>query len=595
MSVKDGGIPIQLGGPSENIAELRDIFQSTVKWINIKTLEDIIKQEDKTSWIFKVVFTLFALATLLCPTSGYISHLFLHPCNDVLNVKSLNWASFCYKWLAKSIGKYKNRETSYVGGCLLFLQIFYLHNVAYNCIQPDGTKTPMTFWKKSMVKRWLRSQGGIGSNKIQMRTTDTGEASQSKAVRHLNFEEIIQKQILSIRVLTFKVDYLFDAISDQAKMLKELLRQRQIMDRVAHHVHHPTTDNIKTHSHKFVSAQENNVGAKFIEILSNESSAQGYDKINSPYDGSSLNTKERQLYQILRTLEMAIDCEKTDVLPSKKMEMSKGKQELILKDSKEGLVMIQSTAKGMHIQISKEKNVNFKSTQPRFLAGPFSVPTPFTEDEKKLILYLFGDKLDEMDVVIRTEYNSIAQSSMRSLLPRAWIDGDIITMYAEYKTIEEAQKDITSPRCWFLPSYYSQVVLGDSGDLNPYCRASRFQERYMPQLETYEKIYVPIHCEAHWYMLVIDILRQTANIWDSLESLSQREKMINQSLTIHDSDYARILLALYLEQSPLNDIRHKLMQDASNGYGKCSAADLQRAPCKQTSELRKAARNINLN
>ncbi|ESR55418.1 hypothetical protein CICLE_v10020105mg [Citrus x clementina] len=440
-------------------------------------------------------------------------------------------------------------------------------------------------------------------------------------------------------------------------MLKELLHQRQIMDRVAPHVHHPTTDNIKTPSHEFVSAQENNVGAEFIEISSNESSARGYDKINSPYDGSSLNTKERQLYQILRTLEMAMDCEKTDALPSKKMEMSKGKQELILKDSKERLVMIQSTAKGMHIQTSKKKNVNLKSTQPRFLAGPFSVPTPFTEDEKKLILYLFDDKLAEMDVVVRTEYSSITRSSMRSLLPRAWIDGDIITMYAEYKTIEEAQKDITSPRCWFLPSYYSQVVLGDSGDLNPYRRASRFQERYMPQLETCEKIYVPIHCEAHWYMLVIDILRQTADIWDSLESLSQREKMINQSLTIlasldflllrearlrfgsnfnflhfqlgrqtglpqqpndfdcgyytlkymdnpsivadqsyqHDSDYARILLALYLAQSPLNDIRHKLMQDASNGYGKCSAADSQRAPCKQASELRKAARNINLN
>ncbi|ESR50018.1 hypothetical protein CICLE_v10031514mg [Citrus x clementina] len=440
-------------------------------------------------------------------------------------------------------------------------------------------------------------------------------------------------------------------------MLKELLHQRQIMDRVAPHAHHPTTDNIKTPSHEFVSAQENNVGAEFIEISSNESSARGYDKINSPYDGSSLNTKERQLYQILRTLEMAMDCEKTDALPSKKMEMSKGKQELILKDSKEGLVMIQSTAKGMHIQTSKEKNVNLKSTQPRFFAGPFSVPTPFTEDEKKLILYLVYDKLAEMDVVVRTEYSSITRSSIHSLLPRAWIDGDIITMYAEYKTIEEAQKDITSPRCWFLPSYYSQVVLGDSGDLKPYLRASRFKERYMPQLETCEKIYVPVHCEAHWYMLVIDILRQTADIWDSLESLSQREKMINQSLTIlasldflllrearlrfgsnfnflhfqlgrqtglpqqpndfdcgyytlkymdnpsivadqsyqHDSDYARILLALYPAQSPLNDIRHKLMQDASNGYGKCGAADSQRAPCKQTSELRKAARNINLN
>ncbi|GAY43921.1 hypothetical protein CUMW_078280 [Citrus unshiu] len=414
-----------------------------------------------------------------------------------------------------------------------------------------------------------------------MRTTDTGEASRSKAVRHLNFEEIIQKQILSIRVLTFKVDYLSDAISDQTKMLKELLHQRQIMDRVAPHVHHPSTDNIKTPSHEFVSAQENNIGAEFIEISSNESSARGYDKINSPYDGSSLNTKERQLYQILRTLEMALDCEKTDALPSKKMEMSKGKQELILKDSKEGLVMIQSTAQGMHIQTSKEKNVNLKSTQPRFLAGPFSVPTPFTEDEKKLILYLFDDKLAEMDVVVRTEYSSITRSSMRSLLPRAWIDGD-------------------------------QVVLGDSGDLNPYRRASRFQERYMPQLETCEKLAsldflllreARLRFGSNFNFLHFQLGRQTGlpqqpNDFDcgyyTLKYMDNPSIVADQSYQ-HDSDYARILLALYLAQSPLNHIRHKLMQDASNGYGKCSAADSQRAPCKQPSELRKAARNINLN
>lgn len=145
MGVKDGGMPIHLGRPSENIAELRDIFQSTVRGINVKTLEDIIKQIDETNWIFKVAFNLFALATLLCPTSGYISHFFLHRCKDVHNVKSLNWASYCYKWLVKSIGKYKNRETAHARGCLLFLQTFVLHNIAYDCIQPDSTITPVTF------------------------------------------------------------------------------------------------------------------------------------------------------------------------------------------------------------------------------------------------------------------------------------------------------------------------------------------------------------------------------------------------------------------------------------------------------------------
>ncbi|KAK9195462.1 hypothetical protein WN943_003583 [Citrus x changshan-huyou] len=183
---------------------------------------------------------------------------------------------------------------------------------------------------------------------------------------------------------------------------------------------------------------------------------------------------------------------------------------------------------------------------------------------------------------------------MRTLLPGEWIDGDvivaayyayylelIINMYADYKNMKEAEKDVTSPRCWFLPTYYS-------------------------------------------YMLLVDISHATATIWDSLESPSQREKMINESLAIlasldfvlrqearalfgnrfsflnfqiycqaglpkqpngfdcgyyvmkymdspcivvhdsdqHDSDHARLLLALYLVQSPLNKIRRRLIQEA---------------------------------
>lgn len=58
--------------------------------------------------------------------------------------------------------------------------------------------------------------------------------------------------------------------------------------------------------------------------------------------------------------------------------------------------MIQSIAKGRHIQNSKEKNVNLKFAQPRFLVGLFSVPTPFTKDEMKLILFIFYGKLTKM-------------------------------------------------------------------------------------------------------------------------------------------------------------------------------------------------------
>ncbi|KAK9229783.1 hypothetical protein WN944_022749 [Citrus x changshan-huyou] len=225
---------------------------------------------------------------------------------------------------------------------------------------------------------------------------------------------------------------------------------------------------------------------------------------------------------------------------------------------------------------------------------------------------------------------------MRTLLPGEWIDGDvivaayyayylelIITMYADYKNMKEAEKDVTSPRCWFLPTYYSQAALADWSSLN-FAQAAGFRDRYMGRLDTCEKIYVPINCDGHWYMLLVDISHATATIWDSLESPSRREKMINESLAIlasldfvlrqearalfgnrfsflnfqiyrqaglpqqpngfdcgyyvmkymdspcivvhdsyqHDLDHARLLLALYLVQSPLNKIRRRLIQEA---------------------------------
>ena len=51
----------------------------------------------------------------------------------------------------------------------LLMQIFYLHNVAYDNIQLDRNILPITFWNESRIKKfmkWLRSKGRIGSDKV---------------------------------------------------------------------------------------------------------------------------------------------------------------------------------------------------------------------------------------------------------------------------------------------------------------------------------------------------------------------------------------------------------------------------------------------
>lgn len=54
MGVKDGGMAIKINGASDHIAEVRRIFQPTVKGIRIRTLEELIEQLDEANKIFKV-------------------------------------------------------------------------------------------------------------------------------------------------------------------------------------------------------------------------------------------------------------------------------------------------------------------------------------------------------------------------------------------------------------------------------------------------------------------------------------------------------------------------------------------------------------
>ncbi|KAL9451746.1 hypothetical protein AB3S75_013336 [Citrus x aurantiifolia] len=519
MGVKDGGMAIKINGASDHIAEVRRIFQPTVKGIRIRTLEDLIEQLDEANKIFKVAFTLFAIATLLCPIGSYISTLFLHPIMDVSTIKSLNWATFCYDWLVKSICRFQNQQAVYIGGCLHFLQIFYLHNIAYDNIQPDRNILPITFWNESRIKKfmkWLRSKGGIGSDKIKIRYFDTGGLFQQNIVGHPNFEEIIKKQCFALTILTVKVDEIIEAISGQTTLLNEVLHVRKTRGHSSSPGNHPTTDAIQSPSPDFVSPQEKYRGT-LVEISSTEGSVSC--RRGNPYDDSILDSKERQLHDLLCRLEGALHGESNDTFQSKPLEM----------DTQTSKAMEEYTAG--HIQHSRDNNVICKSGPLRFSVGPFTIPSSISEDAKQLILYLFDDKLNSMEIVVDIGDNSITRSSMRSLLPGEWIDGDIITMYADYKNMKEAEKDVTSPRCWFLPTYYSQAALADWSSLN-FAQAAGFRDRYMGCLDTCEKIYVPINSDGHWYMLLVDISHANATIWDSLELPSRREKMINESLAI---------------------------------------------------------------
>ncbi|GAY52058.1 hypothetical protein CUMW_139040 [Citrus unshiu] len=140
----------------------------------------------------------------------------------------------------------------------------------------------------------------------------------------------------------------------------------------------------------------------------------------------------------------------------------------------------------------------------------------------------------------------------------------IITMYADYKNMKEAEKDVTSPRCWFLPTYYSQAALADWSSLN-FAQAAGFRDRYMGRLDTCEKLASLDFVLRQEARALFAGVPQQPNGFDC--GYYVMKYMDNLSIVVHDSyqhdsDHARLLLALYLVQSPLNKIRRRLIQEA---------------------------------
>ncbi|GAY54463.1 hypothetical protein CUMW_156900 [Citrus unshiu] len=106
MGLKDVDLDIVLKDERLDIQGLCEIFHLTNMGIHIK----------------RVAFTLFTIATLLCPTSGsYISVSYLFSLVDVKNIRNRKWASFSFYKLVQSITKYKEEHLTYINGCLLFM------------------------------------------------------------------------------------------------------------------------------------------------------------------------------------------------------------------------------------------------------------------------------------------------------------------------------------------------------------------------------------------------------------------------------------------------------------------------------------------
>ncbi|XP_042033274.1 uncharacterized protein LOC121779888 [Salvia splendens] len=130
MGFASSGKDVVNSGPDELIAELRKKYNATNRGISVRLLEERLAVPEAGE-DFKRSFLLYVLGTLLCPTARLdVSPSFLHFLTDMDTIHQYNWGKFLLDRLVREVARYRQGKQRAVGGCLLFLQLFYYESVA---------------------------------------------------------------------------------------------------------------------------------------------------------------------------------------------------------------------------------------------------------------------------------------------------------------------------------------------------------------------------------------------------------------------------------------------------------------------------------
>ncbi|XP_073293800.1 uncharacterized protein [Primulina huaijiensis] len=130
MGLASSGKDVVNSGPDDLIAELRKKYNATNRGISVRLLEERLAAPEAGE-DFKRSFLLYVLGTLLCPTARLdVSPSFLHFLTNMDAIHQYNWGKFLLDRLVREVARYRQGKQRAVGGCLLFLQLFYYESIA---------------------------------------------------------------------------------------------------------------------------------------------------------------------------------------------------------------------------------------------------------------------------------------------------------------------------------------------------------------------------------------------------------------------------------------------------------------------------------
>ncbi|KAH7855253.1 hypothetical protein Vadar_022913 [Vaccinium darrowii] len=200
---------------------------------------------------FKVVFVLYMMGTVLCPTSEFgVNKRFLHALKDTSTISKLDWSQFVLEFLADGIKRYKEKGRNTIRGCLLFLMLFYLEhctpakNFSSRC--EDRPSPRLSAWGDKEIRNricWLNQE-------VEQKLKVIVEVGVDKRKRAVNQgKEIGQNE--PIGELTHRVHELTSAVEEVVVLMSE--KGSKHSDRNAKEPSHMKTNDDKKGSKEAIS------------------------------------------------------------------------------------------------------------------------------------------------------------------------------------------------------------------------------------------------------------------------------------------------------------------------------------------------------
>lgn len=103
---------------------------------------------------FKRAFVLFCLCSFLCPSSNRsVSTIYFKSLEVVEDIHKLDWCNFVLKKLSDSVLAYQNDGVKNVSGCVLVLQILYLHRLKWRGVCEPCSIPLIQHWNDEKMKK----------------------------------------------------------------------------------------------------------------------------------------------------------------------------------------------------------------------------------------------------------------------------------------------------------------------------------------------------------------------------------------------------------------------------------------------------------